>query len=324
MRAPLATRGGRGWRYTAWVVSVPVAAAVAEASAELARAQVASPRADAQLLVAYVLGVPRGRLALAGGLDSQQLDRLRELVGRRAARVPLQHLTGVAGFGPVELAVGPGVFIPRPETELLAEWAAATGGDVIVDLASGSGALALALAHWLPGAAVYAVERSPAALDWLRRNAAARAEAGDRPVEVVAGDATDPAVLASLDGTVDLVVTNPPYVPDPPAGEPDRPQQEALPPEVTAHDPAEAVFAGPDGLAVIRPLVARAAGLLRPGGALAVEHHETQAAALAGVLAPWFTAVVDHRDLVGRPRFVTARRAYAVGNPAVVTARVAD
>lgn len=277
---------------------VRVAEAVTAAVATLTAAGVPSPRADAELLAAHVLGVSRGRLALAGGLAPEPLARFEALVARRAARVPLQHLTGTAGFGRLELAVGPGAFVPRPETELLAQWAARTGGSLVVDLASGSGALALAIAHELPAARVLAVERSPAALGWLRRNAADRAAAGDRPVAVVAGDATDPAVLSDLDGTVDLVVCNPPYVP---AGTP-------VPPEVAEHDPPEAVFAGPDGLAVIGPVIARAARLLRPGGWLGLEHHETHPPLLPPLLRPWFTRVADHPDLAGRPRYLTGQR----------------
>jgi release factor glutamine methyltransferase len=271
---------------------------VARAAEVLAATGVPSPRTDAELLAAHVLGISRGRLALVDSWDPRQRARFEELVGRRADRVPLQHLTGTVGFGRLTLAVGPGGFVPRPETELLAQWAVTTGGSMIVDLGSGTGALALAIAHELPGAQVYAVERSPAALAWLRRNAADRAAAGDRPVEVVAGDATDPAVLAGLDGTVDLVVANPPYVPD----------RVPVPPEVADHDPPEAVFAGPDGLAVIRPMIARAAALLRPGGWLGLEHDDSHAAAVVAMLHRSFTRIADHRDLAGRPRYVTAAR----------------
>lgn len=282
--------------------------ALARAAARLAEAGVASPRADAELLAAHVLGVPRGALALVGGFTPAQLRRFEELVGRRAERVPLQHLTGTAGFGHLELAVGPGVFVPRPETELLAEWAVTTltqestvgRSPVVVDLCSGTGALALEIAHAVPGARVYAVERSAAALEWLRHNVEARAAAGDTPVAVVAGDAADPRVLATLDGAVDLVVCNPPYVPE---GAP-------VPTEV-AGDPAAAVFAGPDGLAVIRPVVARAAALLRPGGWFGVEHDDSHGEAVPALLGAdgRFERIVDRRDLAGRPRFCTARRA---------------
>lgn len=260
---------------------------------------------DAELLVAYVLGTDRARLVLAQGLSAAQRSELERLTAARARRVPLQHLTGTAGFCRIELAVGPGVFVPRPETELLAQWAIATARELpqatVVDLGSGSGALALAIAHELPPSQpvrVYAVERSAEALRWLRRNVAARAAAGDRPVEVVTGDAVDPAVLSDLDGTVEVVVSNPPYVPD----------GTDVPPEVAAHDPPEAVFAGPDGLAVIRPLVTRAASLLRPGGWLGFEHDPSHAAALPALLGRWFSQVGQHRDLTGRPRFTTARR----------------
>jgi len=277
---------------------VPVATAVAAAARTLAAAGVASPRADAELLAAHVLGVGRGGLALAGGFTPAQQQRYAQLVDRRAERIPLQHLTGTVGFGRLELAVGPGAFVPRPETELLAQWAVATGGALVVDLASGTGALALAIAHELPAARVVAVERSGAALRWLRRNAAARAAAGDRAVTVVAGDVADPALLAGLAGAVDLVVGNPPYVP---AGTP-------VPPEVADHDPPEAVFAGPDGLAVIRPMLDRAAALLRPGGWLGLEHDVSHAAVLPGLLRPRFTRIAVHPDLAGRPRYATGQR----------------
>jgi len=297
---------------------------VAQAVEVLAAAGVPSPRADAEQLAAHVLGVSRGRLMLVDDWEPAQRARFEELVARRADRVPLQHLTGTVGFARIDLAVGPGAFVPRPETELLAQWAVATGGEVaserssagpsfrlasvaeasdavgivVIDLGSGTGALALAIAHELPAARVYAVERSPAALRWLRRNAADRAAAGDRPVEVIAGDATDPAVLADLDGAVDLVVCNPPYVPD---GVP-------VPPEVADHDPPEAVFAGLDGLAAIRPMVARAAALLRPGGWFGLEHDDSHAVVVPRLLRGRFTQIADHHDLAGRPRYVTAAR----------------
>ncbi|HEY0696188.1 MAG TPA: methyltransferase, partial [Micromonospora sp.] len=166
---------------------------------------------------------------------------------------------------------------------------------------SGTGAVALSVANEVSGARVVAVERSPAALDWLRRNVAARAAAGDRPVEVVAGDVTDPELLADLTGRVDLLLCNPPYVP---AGT-------AVPAEVAGHDPADAVFGGPDGLAVVRPVVDRARRLLRPGGWVGIEHDDTHGDVLPELIrvAGGFTDVVDHPDLAGRPRFVTARRA---------------
>jgi release factor-specific protein-(glutamine-N5) methyltransferase len=270
----------------------------------LAAAGIGSARAEAELLTAYVLGVPRGRLALADDLDVDQVGRLDGLTRRRAGREPLQHLTGRAGFRHLELSVGPGVFVPRPETELLAGWgveqARGLPAPVVVDLCSGSGAIALAVAQELPGARVVAVERSPAALAWLRRNAAERARAGDRPIEVVEADVTAPDLLADLVGRVDVLLCNPPYVPD----------AVVVPPEVAGHDPAEAVFGGADGLAVIRPVVTRAAALLRPGGAFGVEHDDTHGSAVPGLLAEagGFGDVAEHRDLAGRPRFATASR----------------
>ncbi|MFG2164168.1 peptide chain release factor N(5)-glutamine methyltransferase [Micromonospora chersina] len=278
--------------------------AVARAARALAAAGVEAPRAEAELLAAYVLEVPRGRLALADGLTPAQRDRLDTLVDRRVAREPLQHLTGVAGFRHLELAVGPGVFVPRPETELLAGWgieqARRSPAPLVVDLCSGSGAIALAVAQELPSARVVAVERSPAALDWLRRNAAERAAAGDRPIEVVAADVTDPGLLADLVGRVDVLLCNPPYVP----------RSVMVPPEVAGHDPDEAVFGGADGLDVIRPVVGRAAALLRPGGVLGVEHDDTHATAVPALLAAdgRYERVEEHRDLVGRPRYATASR----------------
>ncbi|MFI5837583.1 peptide chain release factor N(5)-glutamine methyltransferase [Micromonospora sp. NPDC051300] len=277
---------------------------VARTARALADAGVESPRAEAEQLAAYVLQVPRGRLALADGFTSAQRDRLDALVGRRAAREPLQHLTGAAGFRHLELAVGPGVFVPRPETELLVGWgievARRLAAPLVVDLCSGSGAIALAVAQEVPSARVVAVERSPAALAWLRRNAAARADAGDRPVEVVAADVTDPELLADLAGRVDVLLCNPPYVP----------RSVPVPPEVAGHDPDEAVFGGADGLDVIRPVVARAATLLRPGGVIGVEHDDTHATAVPAVFAAdrRYERVEEHRDLTGRPRWASASR----------------
>jgi release factor glutamine methyltransferase len=263
-----------------------------------------SSRVEAEILAAHVLGVPRGRLALVDAFTPAQLIRYRELVAARARRVPLQHLTGTAAFRHLELAVGPGVFIPRPETELLAGWGITAAGQagtlLVVDLCSGSGAIALAVAHEVPQARVYAVEQSPTALEWLRRNAANRAGAGDSPIVVVEGDATDPATLSTLDGQVDVLLCNPPYVP----------AATAVPPEVADHDPAAAVFGGADGLAVIGPIVDRAATLLRSGGWLGIEHDDSQAGAVPALMrqSGHFAQITDERDLAGRPRFATARR----------------
>ncbi len=271
--------------------------AIAEATAVLTEAGIDAPRVDAELLAAEVLGVPRGRLGLVDGFDPAAAARYQELVRLRAARRPLQYLTGRAPFRLREVAVGPGVFIPRPETELLVDWGLAhlpEGAAVVADLCAGTGAIALSVAEEHPGARVYAVEDSPTALEWLRRNTSGT------PVTVVAGDATDPATLSTVDGEVDLVLCNPPYVPD---GTP-------VPPEVGGYDPHRAVFAGPDGLAVIRPVIRRAAALLRPGGWFGVEHDDSHGAAVPALLraAGGWGAVTGHLDLAGRPRFATARR----------------
>jgi release factor glutamine methyltransferase len=278
---------------------------LARAVKELAAAGVASPRVDAELLAAHVLGVGRGRLPLIASMRLDERDRFAELLARRVAREPLQHLLGTAAFRYIEVAVGPGVFVPRPETELLAGWGvdaarAVAGGAVVVDLCSGSGAIALSVAHEVRTARVTAVERADAALVWLRRNAADRAAAGDPPIDVVQGDVTDPALLAQAAGTVDVVLCNPPYVP---GGTP-------VPDEVLGFDPADAVFGGADGLAVIGPVVTLATTLLRPGGVVGIEHDDVHGLAVPELLRAdgRFTDVTGHEDLTGRPRYATARR----------------
>jgi release factor glutamine methyltransferase len=260
---------------------------------------------DAELLLAHTLGVPRARLLTLDDVPDDAAVRFAGLVEQRADRVPLQHLTGRAPFRQLELAVGPGVFVPRPETEQLTGWAldrlAGLDGPVVVDLGSGSGAIALSIAHEHPGARVTAVERDRDAIAWTRHNAMARVAAGDTPVGVVEGDMTDPGLLTELDGRVDVLVSNPPYVPD----------GAVLPREVADHDPPLALWGGPDGLDVVRGMLAVAARLLRPGGWLGVEHADQQGAELPAVVRAHggFTDVADHRDLAGRPRFTTARRA---------------
>jgi release factor glutamine methyltransferase len=269
--------------------------AIDEATATLVGAGVASPRGDAEELAAHVLGTARGRLALVDALSDDFPDRYAELVSARAQRAPLQHIIGTTAFGEVTLEVGPGVFVPRPETEVLLEWAMHQRlgrSPVIVDLCTGSGALAVALARHLPAARVVAVDNSADALQYTRRNSAGTA------VEVREGDVTDPTLFADLDGTVDLAVANPPYLPD----------TAHVEPEVAEHDPPAALFGGPDGMAVIKPIVALATRWLKPGGLLAVEHDETASEATKALLQAAFDDIVDHTDLARRPRFVTARR----------------
>jgi release factor glutamine methyltransferase len=258
---------------------------------------VPSPEVDAALLLSHVLGVPRTQLLLAPEPSAEQADVFDLLIARRAAREPLQWIVGTAAFRNIEVAVGPGVFVPRPETELLVDAVLpvlrAAPHPIAVDLCSGSGALALAVADEVPAARVIAVELDGPAAEWLRRNAS-----GTR-VEVVLGDVVDADVVDDLAGQVDAVVCNPPYVP---TGT-----------DVAAEvhfDPEHAVFAGPGGLALLPYVIARAAELLRPGGLLAVEHDDSHGRAVPELLdadGRW-REIADHRDLADRPRYATALR----------------
>jgi release factor glutamine methyltransferase len=249
-----------------------------EVAGILSQAGIASADHDARVLTRYAAD------------HSVALDRL---VAARASRVPLQHLTGTAGFRYLDIAVGPGVFVPRPETELLVDAVLAAIEDVpwpvVVDLCAGSGAIGLSVAQEHPRAVVHLVERSELAFGWLSRNAAGR----DR-VKLHHADLA--AAPIGLDGAVDVVVANPPYVP--------LDERELVDPEVRDHDPGEALWAGEDGLEVIRRIVGRAATLLRPGGTLVVEHSDRHGASAPALLtAAGFIEVVDHLDLTGRPRF---------------------
>jgi release factor glutamine methyltransferase len=269
------------------------------AAERLAAAGVESAAVDARLLLAHVCGC-EPRDVERRTLSPAELGAYEDLIGRRAARTPLQHLTGRAYFRYLEVLVGPGVFVPRPETEVMVGWAveqlrSLTGADrspVAVDLGTGSGAIAKSLATEAPGSRVVAVEVSPEAIAWARRNLA------DTAVELVEADLA--VALPELDGTVDLVVANPPYIP--------LEAFASVAPEARDHDPTVALFSGLDGLDAIRDLVVTAARLLRPGGRLAFEHAEVQADSAAAVVLRHggFTEVRDHRDLTGRSRFVTA------------------
>ncbi|CAN5315192.1 peptide chain release factor N(5)-glutamine methyltransferase [soil metagenome] len=271
------------------------------AAAELAVGGVASPEYDADELLAHALGVPRSRLVLVDDVDEVSAQRFRELVARRASREPLQHLTGVAGFRHVELAVGPGVFVPRPETELLAGWAIERALErarevaepVVVDLCTGSGAIARALADEVPQARLYAVELDEGALEWAGRNLAGTG------VDLRHGSMED--AFGDLDGRVDVVVCNPPYIP--------LEAWESVAPEARDHDPHLALFSGADGLDALRVLERVAGRLLRPGGVVGAEHADVQGSSAPEVFVRtghWHE-IEDHLDLAGRPRFVTAR-----------------
>ncbi|MET0456120.1 MAG: peptide chain release factor N(5)-glutamine methyltransferase [Mycobacterium sp.] len=270
--------------------------AIDEAAGTLELAGIGSARVDAELLAAHTAGVDRGRLRFHEP-EEQFYETYRSAVEARSRRIPLQHLTTTAAFGPLILEVGPGVFIPRPETEALLEWAAKqplSTSPVIVDLCTGSGALALAIAHANAAAHVIAIDDSPVALSYARRNCEGSG------VELIEADVTRAGLLGELDGTVDLVVSNPPYIPD----------GAVLDPEVAEHDPAHALFGGPDGMRVIDPIVGLAARLLRPGGFVAVEHDDGTAAETVASFdrSGAFADVTSRRDLAGRPRFVTAMR----------------
>jgi release factor glutamine methyltransferase len=262
-------------------------------------AGVQDPRVDAELLLGHVLGVSRGRaqaLALMGGtLPLPVATRYRELILRRGTREPLQHLTGSAGFRGIELLVGPGVFVPRPETEVLVEHAllGLRAGGRAIDLGTGSGAIALSIAHERPDAEVVGVERSPAAFAWAERNREALTLPNAR---IVAGDLAD--ALPDEAGTFDVVVSNPPYVPD-----------GMIPrdPEVERFDPPAALYGGADGLDPMRAVVATARRLLVPGGLLAVEHGELQGEAVRALLDDSWVDAATHPDLTGRDRVTTAR-----------------
>jgi release factor glutamine methyltransferase len=270
-----------------------------EAAARLREAGVESPDHDARVLLAHVLGVDRSRLALVDDVPAPAADEYDVLVARRVAREPLQHLTGTAWFRHVELLVGPGVFVPRPETELLAGWAVevatALAEPVVVDLGTGSGAIAKAVADEVPGARVHAVELDEQAHRWATRNLA------DTGVDLRQGDLAD--AFDDLVGAVDVVVSNPPYIP--------HEAWESVATEVRDHDPDLALYASGDGLDIIRVVERRAALLLRPGGVVGVEHADVQGESAPAVFTGTrrWQQVRDHRDLAGRARFLTARLA---------------
>lgn len=268
-----------------------------EAELVLAGASVASPRSDAEWLLAHVLGTGRADLGFTD-VSPRAAQEFRALIDQRADRVPLQHLTGSAAFRYRELTVGPGVFIPRPETELLAGWAVeraqAIEAPIVIDLCTGSGAIAGAVATEVSTAIVHAVELSESALAYARRNLA------DTGVDVRHGDFVD--AFEDLYGRADIVVSNPPYIP--------LEAWESVEAEVRDHDPALALWSGDDGLDAIRRLESAAYRLLKPGGVVGVEHADVQGESAPAVFATTgrWADVRDHDDLAGRPRYVTGRR----------------
>lgn len=279
--------------------------ALAAAAAELARAGIPDPQTDAELLLAHVLGRSRGEVQAAAirgdEVDADAAAQFAALTDRRAAREPLQHLTGRAPFRHLELRVGPGVFVPRPETEMVAQLAidqlvaAASPAPIAVDLGTGSGAIALAVATEVPHAWVHAAENSVDAFVWARENFAAVGAPNARLAFVDLAEA-----FGELDGTVDVLVSNPPYVPD-----------AAIPrdPEVRRFDPPQALYGGEDGLDVVRVLSRVGLRLLRPGGTIVLEHAEVQGAAVRATLdADGWRGAATHRDLTLRDRATTALR----------------
>ncbi|MVA76055.1 peptide chain release factor N(5)-glutamine methyltransferase [Auraticoccus sp. F435] len=269
-----------------------------EAAGRLAAAGVAAPAAEARILAGHLLQVEPAALLTAPAMTPEQEQQLAELVRRRVAGAPVQHLTGEAWFRHVRLQVGPGVFVPRPETEVLVGWVlqqlSGLERPLVVDLCTGSGAIARAVADEAPHAVVHAVELSEDALVWAEQNLAGTT------VQLHAGDMAD--ALPELDGTVDVVVANPPYIP--------LSAWESVAPDVRDHDPHLALFSGADGLDAMRVLARTAARLLRPGGLVAAEHAEVQEEAVVQLFVDHggWDAVRDHRDLNDRSRFVTAVR----------------
>jgi release factor glutamine methyltransferase len=262
------------------------------------------PEVEAEHLLAHTLGLSRmdlhnsltveNALAAIGDMTIVE-ETFWKLLDRRCAHEPLQYLTGVAYFRHLELKVGPGVLVPRPESELLVEAVLThieklSGAVSVVDLGSGSGALALAIATEAPQTHVIAVEKSAEAIHWLKENVSFI----DEKVRILESD-----VATALEGVkCDVVIANPPYIPD----------AQELPRDVADHEPAIALFGGADGMKSPRLFISTAGRLLKQGGFLAIEHHEDQGTAIADVLSADFTDILLHQDLTGRPRFTTAVR----------------
>jgi release factor glutamine methyltransferase len=282
-----------------------LSAALRRAVDRLSRVGITDPAVDAELLAAHVLGTGRGAVQAAAirgdAIDPADAERFDALVARRSSREPLQHLTGTAPFRHIELRVGPGVFVPRPETEIVAQLAidalaaAASPSPIGVDLGTGSGAIALAMATEVPHARVFAAENSVEAFVWTREN-----------FDAVGADNAELAFIdlerafPELDGTVSVVASNPPYVPD-----------AAIPrdPEVRFFDPPAALYGGPDGLDVVRIVSRVGLRLAHPGGLLVIEHGEWQGVQIRELLAAdGWRAAATHPDLTLRDRATTAIR----------------
>jgi release factor glutamine methyltransferase len=262
------------------------------------------PEVDAEHLLAHVLGISRMDLhnplavenaIVAIGDTTLIEENFWKLLDRRCAHEPLQYLTGIAYFRYLEIEVGPGVLVPRPESELLVEAALGeiqkrTGPISVIDLGAGSGALTLAIATEAPHAHIIAVERDPAAAQWLRKNVARISE----DVRIIEEDVSTALVGVKCD----VVIANPPYIPN----------KQELPRDVAEHEPAVALFGGTDGMEVPRRFILAASRLLKSGGFLAIEHHESHSEAIAQAMDSEYLEIKLHKDLAGRPRFTTGVR----------------
>lgn len=262
------------------------------------------PEVDAEHLLAHVLDISRMDLhnplavenaIVAIGDTTLIEENFWKLLDRRCAHEPLQYLTGIAYFRYLEIEVGPGVLVPRPESELLVEAALGeiqkrTGPISVIDLGAGSGALTLAIATEAPHTHIIAVERDPAAAQWLRKNVARISE----DVRIIEEDVSTALVGVKCD----VVIANPPYIPN----------KQELPRDVAEHEPAVALFGGTDGMEVPRRFILAASRLLKSGGFLAIEHHESHSEAIAQAMDSEYLEIKLHKDLAGRPRFTTGVR----------------
>jgi release factor glutamine methyltransferase len=285
-------------------MSASIREQLAKASRLLTDAGLQSPRVDAELLAAYVLDTSRGGVSTYDQFSTGQAGIFDSLVAARATGVPLQYLLGSAPFRHISLLVGPGVLIPRPETESVAQQAieiareisrekTATTACTVVDLGAGTGAIAISVALEAPASKVHAVELEKDAFVWLARNVSALAP----NVQIVNADVTD--ALHELDGVVDIVVANPPYVPT----------VEALHSEIADFEPSVAIWGGSeDGTSVPALFIAAAARLLRTDGWLICEHSDTHAVQIEELMAADFRQVTLHHDLNDRPRWTSGRR----------------
>jgi len=284
--------------------------ALPRGSTALADVGIDSARTETELLLAHACGITRTelkrRIVIGLTMDDAEAATFAKLIEKRANHIPLQHLIGTAPFRYLDLKVGPGVFIPRPETEVVAGYAINwlkneqhkndPAQPIAVDLCTGTGAIAIAIATECPGAKVYAVELNEPAYQWAAQNINTYAP----EIKLINGDAL--TALPKLNGQVDLVISNPPYL---------APHELPNQPEVHRHDPPMALYGqGPDGITVPTGVAQTAARLLKPGGLLVMEHGDHQAAALLAIVQQLpFTKVQSHRDLTNRDRFVTAIRA---------------